>query len=356
MFFQYKSNSIYNECGIFSQPFKPHMNSKSFKPFFRLLFLLFFLSLVITSLTSCRRKRNIQVDGSSTVYPITEAVAEEFGRTGYVVDVSVGASGTGGGFKKFCKGETDISDASRPVKGKEIKVCEEAGIHFVELPVAYDGLAVVINPKNKFIKNLNVEQLNHIFRYENPARTWKDVNPEWPADHIKIFAPGQDSGTYDYFVETIIGDKGRLRSDSMFSEDDNVLVVGIANETNGIGFFGLAYYEENMEKLKVVPVINPKLNKPVEPSIKTVMEGTYAPLSRPLFIYVKENSLKKQVVKDFVDFYMNNVGDLCREVGYVPLGEENYAAIIKHYKEKVTGSLYTHEKNEGKTLLDIYGK
>ncbi len=312
------------------------------------------LALTLPALTACKATKKIRVDGSSTVYPITEAVAEQYRTVDRNVNVAVGTSGTGGGFKKFCNNETDISDASRPIKKKEVEKCSAAGIEYSELPVAYDGIAVVVHKKNSFLKQLTVEQLNKIFRYDNPAKTWKDVDPSWPAEEIKAFAPGQDSGTYDYFVETIIAKKGRVRADATFSEDDNVLVTGISGEEQSIGFFGLAYYEENQDKLRIIPVVNPKSGQAVEPSLKTVKNGAYAPLSRPLFLYVRAKAATDPQVKKFVEFYLDHAAELSKEVGYVPLGEDLYGVVKKRFADGVTGSELYGKEVEGKSLLQIY--
>lgn len=282
-------------------------------------------ALILAGTTACAKKEKIQIDGSSTVYPITEAVAEEYRSVNSNVNVTVGVSGTGGGFKKFCNGETDISDASRPIKQSEKDKCAEKGIKYLELPVAYDGLAVLVNKENDFVTQLTVEQLESIFRSENPAKTWKEVDPAFPEEEIKIYAPGQDSGTFDYFVEAILGKKAKMRGDASFSEDDNVLVTGIAGDKSAIGFFGLAYYEENKDKLKLVGVVNPKTNKAVEPTLETVKSGEYAPLSRPIFIYVNDKAKGRQVVVDYVNYYLDNAGQLSKQVGYIPLPDEVYA-------------------------------
>ena len=315
----------------------------------------FILSSILVIGSCGKPRKQVLIDGSSTVYPITEAIAETYRDVEQSISVTVGTSGSGGGFKKFCNGETDISDASRPIKKQEVDACAKAGIEYIELPVAYDGLAVVVNKKNDFIKELTTDQLRKIFAYDDHARTWKDVNPEWPDEEIKIYAPGQDSGTYDYFVETIIGKKGRVRSDATFSEDDNVLVTGVSGEADSIGFFGLAYYEENMDILKVVPIINPRNSKPVEPSVQTVKDGTYYPLSRPLFIYVKKESAeKKPYVVAFVDYYIEHAGKLSKEVGYVPFESDFYQIVKKRFAERSTGSVFSGQHAELKSLDQLY--
>ncbi|MCB1139045.1 MAG: PstS family phosphate ABC transporter substrate-binding protein [Leptospiraceae bacterium] len=310
--------------------------------------------LSVAFFASCKERIMVQIDGSSTVYPITEAVASEFQQTTNDVHVTVGISGTGGGFKKFCSGKTDISDASRVIKKDEVEKCKAANINFIELPVAYDGLAVLVNPANDFIDHLTVEELKHIFQAENPAKTWREVREDWPDEAIKVYAPGKDSGTFDYFIEAIIGDGGQVRADALFSEDDNTLVRGISGDKHGVGFFGFAYYEENKDSLKLVPIINPRTKQPVQPSIDTVKNGTYSPLSRPLMIYVSEASAKKDYVKNFVDFYLANAGKLSRQVGYIPLSEEAYTNIKKHFSDMDTGSVLMELDLMGKPVESLY--
>ncbi len=278
-----------------------------------------------TFLGACAAKKKVQVDGSSTVYPITEAVAEEFRGVNSNVNVTVGISGTGGGFKKFCNGEIDIADASRHIKSVEKEKCAAANIEYIELPVAYDGLAVIVNKDNDFVESLTVEQLKLIFQAENPAQKWSDVNPAWPAEEIKVYAPGQDSGTFDYFVEAILGKKAQMRPDASYSEDDNILVTGVSGDPYAVAFFGLAYYEENSEMLNLVAVKNPNTGSAVEPNLETVKSGTYAPLSRPIFIYVRKAALDKPEVRQFVGYYMDSAAKLSQAVGYIPLAAELYA-------------------------------
>lgn len=280
--------------------------------------------LALTGMLACTAKKKVQVDGSSTVYPITEAVAEEFRNVNNEVNVTVGVSGTGGGFKKFCNGEIDVADASRHIKAVEIEKCAAAGIEYIELAVAYDGLAVIVNKENEFLKQLTVDQLKTVFRVDNPAKLWSEVNPDWPAEEIKVYAPGKDSGTFDYFVEVILGKKAQMRPDASYSEDDNILVTGVAGDKFAIGFFGLAYYEENKDKLNLAAVVNPKTNQPVQPNLETVKSGSYAPLSRPIFIYVSKAALEKPEVKQFIGFYMDSAAELSEAVGYIPLPDELY--------------------------------
>lgn len=265
----------------------------------------------------------IRIDGSSTVFPITEAVAEEFITENPDVKVPVGVSGTGGGFEKFIAQETDISDASRPIKDEEAEAAKAAGVEYVELKVAFDGLSVLVNPENTWVDYLTVEELNKIWAPDSTVKTWKDVRAEWPAEELKLYAPGTDSGTFDYFTEEINGETGAIRSDFTGSEDDNVLVQGIAGDKNALGFFGYAYYEENQDKLKIVPIDSG--NGPVTPSFETIKDGSYAPLSRPLFIYVNKASLEKAEVRQFVEYYLEIAKDIVQEVGYVGLPDEEYA-------------------------------
>ena len=299
----------------------------------------------------------IQVDGSSTVFPITESIAEEFGSlTDRGVRVTVGVSGTGGGFKRFCAGETDISDASRPIKDSEVELCAENGIDFIEVPVAFDGLTVVINPDNDWVDFLTVEELNYIFRPDNFATSWADVRDGFPDIEIAIYAPGADSGTFDYFTEAINGDNGVHRSDNTtFSEDDNVLVQGVSNDRGGIGYFGFSYYANNADALKAVPVVN-DAGDPVIPSNGTINDGSYNPLSRPLLIYVAVASLEREEVAAFVEFFLTDGAWLVDtpEVGYVQLPEAIYAAILSRVQNAVTGSAIAGAP-EGATLAEIYG-
>ncbi|WP_337099052.1 PstS family phosphate ABC transporter substrate-binding protein [Paenibacillus sp. YIM B09110] len=266
----------------------------------------------------------IKIDGSSTVFPLTEAAAEEFNKEHSDVRVPVGVSGTGGGFKQFCAGEIAIADASRPIKDEEATACKDAAIEYTELSVAFDGLSVVVSKENDFVDHLTVEELNKIFTTGSTVATWKDVRDTWPAEPIVMFSPGADSGTYDYFNEAIL-EKAGIRNDKAisFSEDDNALVQGVAGSKYGIGYFGFAYFEENADKLKVVPVDGG--SGPIEPSYDTIKDGTYAPLSRPLFIYVNNKELERPEVKEFAKFYIENIGALAGEVGYVSLPDEQYA-------------------------------
>ena len=276
---------------------------------------------------------NVKVDGSSTVYPITEAVAEEFRSVEPGVNVTVGVSGTGGGFKKFMRGEIDINDASRPIKSKEADACAEIGIDFVELSVAYDGLAVLVNPENDWVDYFTVEELEKIWSPDAQGKVmyWNQVREGWPNEELRLFGPGTASGTYDYFAEAICGKKVGTRGDYTASEDDHVLVQGIATDKSALGFFGLAYYEENKDKLRLVGVDNG--NGVVIPTMETVSNGTYAPLSRPIFIYVSSEAAKKEEVNTFVNFYLESAPSLVSEVGYIPLQEKEYTEQSRKYNE-----------------------
>jgi phosphate transport system substrate-binding protein len=289
------------------------------------------------SLASCgnQKKDNksaITIDGSSTVYPITEAIAEEYRAEDPDVDVTIGVSGTGGGFQKFGRGEVAITNASRPIKDDEKAIAESNGISFVELEVAYDGLAVVVHPENDWVSCFTVEQLKKIWEpaAQGTIKRWNQIDPTWPDEEIHLFGPGVASGTFDYFTEAIVGKSGSSRGDYTASEDDNVLVQGVSGDKYGLGFFGLAYYEENSDKLKMIPVDGGE--GCVEPTTETVSNGTYAPLSRPLFIYVNSSSLENPSVVDFVNFYLTEAPGLLKDVGYIPLTNEEY----KREQEKFT--------------------
>ncbi|MFT7618208.1 MAG: phosphate transport system substrate-binding protein [Planctomycetota bacterium] len=293
------------------------------------------LCLILVSCGQSSDKLSVKIDGSSTVFPITEAVAVEFQRQRDDVRVTIGISGTGGGFKKFTVGETDINDASRLIKDKEANKAKENDINFIELPVAYDGLSVVINKDNDFVDHLTVAELNMIWKVGSKVTMWSDIRAEWPDKEIKLFGPGVDSGTFDYFTEVINHKSGACRPDFTMSEDDNVLVRGIAGNVNALGFFGYAYYIENKNKLKVVPIDNGK--GPVGPTMESINSGTYAPLSRPIFIYVSSKAAERKEVIDFVAFYMDNAPRLVKAVGYVPLPSKMYDENRRRMSEKVFG-------------------
>ncbi|MBF1165010.1 PstS family phosphate ABC transporter substrate-binding protein [Dechloromonas agitata] len=298
----------------------------------------------------------IKIDGSSTVYPITEAVAEEFQKAKKnAIKVTVGISGTGGGFKKFCRDETDISNASRPITAKEMEDCKAAGVQYVEMPVAFDALTVVINPKNTFLKQITVAELKAMWEpaAQGKITKWNQVNPAWPDQPIKLFGAGADSGTFEYFTEATVGKAKSSRGDYTASEDDNVLVQGVSRDVNAIGYFGYAYYAENMARLKALPIVNPKTDKAVAPAEKTVIDGTYQPLSRPIFVYVKVKSLDKPEVKEFIEFYMKNAAKLTQEVKYVPLPANAYTGNLEHIAKKKYGSVFGGKNEVGITIEEL---
>ncbi|HUE86571.1 MAG TPA: PstS family phosphate ABC transporter substrate-binding protein [Vicinamibacterales bacterium] len=267
---------------------------------------------------------DIRIDGSSTVFVLSEAVAEEFTKSGNPARVTVGQSGTGGGFQKFCRGETDINDASRTIRPPEIEACRANGIEYQEIPVAYDGIAIVVHPQATWIDSITVAELKTLWATE-AQRTilrWSQVRPGWPDREIHLYGAGVDSGTYDYFTEAITGKEGASRGDFTASEDDNVLVQGVAGDELALGFLPFAYYNENRERLKLVPVDNGEGGGPVAPSFETIRDNSYSPLSRPLFIYVSEKSRARPEVQQFIDFYVATVGSLAQEVGYVELDKD----------------------------------
>ena len=286
----------------------------------------------------------IQLDGSSTVFPISEAVAEEFQKANPGTRVTVGISGTGGGFQKFCRGETDISDASRPIRPTEIETCKKAGIEYIELPIAYDGLAVVVNPKNTWATSVTVAELKTLWSPDAQGNVlrWNQVRSSWPNREVRLFGAGVDSGTYDYFTEAVVGKEGASRGDFTSSEDDNVLVQGIGSDELALGFLPFAYVEQNHDKLKLVPVDDGKAengNGPLAPSAETVRNGTYQPLSRPLFIYVAKKAAERPEVQKFVDAYFG-ASALIREVGYVELTPQIYDLAKKHFAERKVGTAF----------------
>ena len=298
----------------------------------------------------------IKIDGSSTVYPITEAVAEEF-QIAQKIKVTVGESGTGGGFKKFCRGETDISNASRPISQKEMDACKDAGIQFIELPVAFDGLTVVVNDKNNWVKSISVDELKKIWSPGSSVKNWKDINPAYPDKKLSLYGPGTASGTFDYFSEAINGKAKSHRTDYTPSEDDNVLVQGVSGNEGGMAYFGLAYYEENKDKLRALPISAKAGAAAVMPSFDSVKNGTYIPLSRPIFIYVNATAAAfKPEVKAFVNFYIDNAPALVKEVKYVPLPAEDYAAVKAHFKAMKPGTGFGGKSEVGIKIGDLLSR
>jgi len=298
----------------------------------------------------------IRIDGSSTVYPITEAVAEEF-QAAQKIKVTVGESGTGGGFKKFCRGETDISDASRPISQKEMDACKDAGIQYIELPIAYDALTVVVNGKNDFVKSISVDDLKKIWAPGSSVKNWNQVNSTYPNLPMALFGPGTASGTFDYFTEAVNGKAKASRSDYTPSEDDNVLVQGVASNAGGMGYFGYAYYAENKDKLRALPIIGKAGAAAVLPSPEAVMNGTYQPLSRPLFIYVNATAAAfRPEIKAFVNYYLTNAPKLVKEVKYVPLPEADYTAVSNHFKSLKPGTGFNGTPEIGIKITDLLSR
>jgi phosphate transport system substrate-binding protein len=294
-------------------------------------YLSLFGALFVAALSGCSRP-TIKADGSSTVLPISEAVAEEFRQEEPSIRVIVGRSGTGGGFKKFGNGEIDICDASRPITKGEQETCRANDIEYVELQIAFDGLSVCVNPANDWCDCLTVEQLKTIWQRGSVVSKWSDLNPAWPDEKIKLYGPGTDSGTFDYFTEAIVGEAGNSRSDYVQNEDDNTLVTGVAGDKFSLGYFGMAYYEENSDKLKVLGIDSGDGNC-VKPTAATVRDNTYRPLSRPLFIYVRKSSLARPEVKSFVAFYLDRVGKVVPETGFVPVSDEVLEANRRVFEE-----------------------
>jgi phosphate transport system substrate-binding protein len=311
--------------------------------------------------TDLRQLRGtVTIDGSSTVFPVSEAMAEEFQKlTGGNVRVTVGISGTGGGFKKFCAGETDISDASRPITTAEIELCKTNGIQYVELPVAFDGLSVLVSPQNDFVSSMTVSELKMMWEpaAQGTITKWSQIRPDWPDREFRLYGPGADSGTFDYFTDAINGKEKASRGDFTASEDDNVLVQGIANDADALGYFGFAYYEENADTLKLVAVDHEKGSGPVLPSAETIAGGTYTPLSRPLFIYAKKTSLDKPEVLEFVKFYQNSASapGLINQVGYIAFPPEYYDFGAARLDARQVGTVFGGAAKLGTTLADLYG-
>ena len=303
------------------------------------------IALAITTLAGCGRSAQdartggapatsgpslVSLDGSSTVFPISEAVAEEFQKVEKDTRVTVGISGTGGGFQKFCRAEIDISDASRPISATEIAACEKSGVQYIELPVAYDGIAIAVNPKATWVDKITTAELKTLFAPEAQGKVtkWSQVRKGWPDREIHLFGAGVDSGTYDYFTEVITGKAKASRGDFTSSEDDNVLVQGISNDELALGFVPFAYFEGNKDKLRLVPVND------VLPTAQTIEDGTYKPLSRPVFIYVSKKAAVRPEIRKFVEFYLQNADALVAEVGYVSLGAASYASSLERFTQE----------------------
>jgi len=310
--------------------------------------------------TAHAAEKIINIDGSSTVYPITKEVADEFQKI-RKTKVNINISGTGGGFAKFCRGETQIQNASRPILKKEMDQCKEAGVQYIELPIAYDALTVVVNKNNDFVKSLTVEDLRKIWRpaSQGKIKTWRQVNPAWPNLALTLYGPGTDSGTFDYFTEAIVGKAKQSRNDYTASEDDNVLVQGVAGEQGALGYFGYAYYEENQQKLAAVPIVAKKDAPAVLPSVQSVKDGTYQPLSRPLFIYVNATAAAfKPEVRDFVDFYLylKSSPKLAKQIKYISLPQNEYLVVNNHWKALKPGTGFDGVPEVGVKIEDLLSR
>lgn len=299
----------------------------------------------------------VRIDGSSTVYPLTEAVAEEFQKAkGNAVHVTVGISGTGGGMKKFLRGEIDIADASRPILQQELEEARRLDLRFIELPIAYDALSMVVNKANTWVDHLTTAELARIWAPEASGKLtrWNQIRPSFPNEPLSLFGPGSDSGTFDYFTEVILGKAKLCRGDYMASEDDNVLVQGVSREKGALGYFGYAYYMENRDKLKAVPIDGGK--GPVLPSEETVHSGAYTPLSRPLFLYVNVPALARPEVQGFLEFYLNRVGELAKDVGYVPLPASYYEKAKKRLAERAAGTVFDGHSKAAVAIEDLFSR
>ena len=297
----------------------------------------------------------IQIDGSSTVYPVTEAVAEEFQIASDGTKVTVGISGTGGGFKRFCRGETDISNASRPILREEMITCAQGGVKYMELPVAYDAITVVVSKSNDFVDYLTVDELKKMWEpsAQGEVTSWKQIRDGFPDVPLKLAGPGADSGTFDYFTEAVVGKSKSSRGDYQASEDDNVIVQFVSREKGALGYFGLAYYEENKDKLKGVPIKASASAPGVLPSLETVNNGSYQPLSRPIFVYVKAKAAERPEVTQFVEFYLKHGAELSNEVGYVDLPASAYDLALKNFHDRKLGTGFGGTPEVGLHVEDL---
>lgn len=317
----------------------------------------FCLLFIMLFVCSCFKeyKGKINIDGSSSVYPLTEAVAEEFRKIEPDIRVTVGISGTGGGFKKFLRGETDISNASRPISKSELEISRANGIEFIEIPVSYDGMAIVVSPKNDFVDYITVDELKLMWSPESQGKinSWKQVRSSWPDVPLNLYGAGTSSGTYDFFTEAINGKAKASRGDYTASEDDNVLVQGVSSDQYGLGYFGLAYFSENKDKLKLIPVKVSPESAAIFPTDATVKSGEYQPLSRPEFIYVNVKSASNPYVKKFVRFYLENAAKLAEEVGYVALPPQVYQLSYGRFTKNSRGSVFENKSTVGANLLEL---
>ncbi len=313
-------------------------------------------TLAISTSALAQQAFTIQIDGSSTVFPVSEAVAEGFQQqTSGRVRVTVGESGTGGGFRKFCRGEIHISDASRPISASEMAACRAAGIQYVEIPVAFDALTVVVHPSSP-LRSITTAQLRRIWEPDAQGRinNWRQVDPSFPDMALSLYGPGTASGTFDYFTEAVNGRSRASRSDYTPSEDDNVIVQGVASNQGAMGYFGLAYYEENRSRLRALAIDSG--NGPVEPSVANAENGTYAPLSRPMFIYVNAAALRRPQVQQFVQYYINNAGRVATQVGYVPLPASAYQTYLQRAQARTQGTAYGGRQAIGVTIADVIAR
>jgi phosphate transport system substrate-binding protein len=305
------------------------------------------------------QKKSIRIDGSSTVYPLSEAVVEEFRRIDSGFQVTVGISGTGGGFGKFLRREAEILNASRPIRASELELAKRKAIDFIELPLAYDGIAVVVHPLNSWCSSLTVSDLQRIWEPSAQGRIsrWNQVRTDWPDNPIHLFGPGTGSGTYDYFTLAVVGEEGVSRADFTCSEDDNLLVWGVARDPYALGFFGLSYYEKNKNDLKVVAIDdqNPENGRgAVKPTLSTIFNGSYQPFSRPIFIYVRADAIEIPSVERFVDFYLLSAPKLAREVGYIALPDQAYDVVLSRFRNRKMGTVFdTHGSQVGVTVREL---
>jgi len=312
-----------------------------------------------TTMASAATAQIVKVDGSSTVFPFTEGIAEDFQKAKRgAIKVTVCISGTGGGFKKFCRNEIDVQNASRPILQREMDDCRAAGVEYLELPVAFDALTVVINPRNAGLKSITVAELKKIWEpsAQGKINRWNQVNPAWPDAPIKLFGAGADSGTFDYFTEAINGKSKASRGDFNASEDDSVLVQGVSQDVNAIGYFGYAYYAENTSRLKSLAIVEKEGKPAVAPSEASVLDGSYQPLSRPIFIYVNVKSLAKNEVREFTEFYLKNATRIAKEVKYVPLPERAYAVGLDRLSKMDKGTVYGGKNEVGVKIDDLFNR
>lgn len=330
-------------------------DKNSVKMVFSALSILIISLLPACSIGDSSANKSIKIDGSSTVYPITRAVAEKFksSQPG-TAEVSVKFSGTSGGFREFCEGKTDISNASRPIQADEMSLCNRYGVRYIELPVAFDALTVVVNQENNWIDSITLEELKKMWEpaAEGKITNWNQIRPEFPNKPLNLFGAGQDSGTFDYFTEAVVGKSGASRKDYVASEDDNTLVQGVSQDPNALGYFGLAYYEQNPQKLKALGIDSGK--GAILPSRETVVNSQYQPLARPLFIYVNaEKAQKSRALQEFVEYYLDNAESIVKEVGYIPLTDEHYHLATVTFFNGEVGTVFGGQSQFDVTLAEL---